>query len=188
MNNELYEQTCLELDLPLEEAGGLFSLAKRFFAGYDGSVADEIRHDMQNLRSEEQRQELLRMLDMLIEEGDIVIQRGAGRHLLGAVIGAAGLGVAVGALTGKLGTAAKLAGWLPLGGPGGMVNTELVDNAMSIGGLFLRGASGLALGFVVVRILVNLIRLVNLRNGTIEDYVRTLRTLRAEVSAVKLKM
>ena len=176
----LYEDTCLELGLePLDEAGGFFSVIKRYFAGSDMHAVEEVRQELaRGFATEQEKRAMLNFIDNLIEEAEGVVEKGVKGHALGAAAGAGGLAIAGGLLTGKVATAVKVGSFFVPGGGSMTVSTAFVDHALMLAGFALAAVGTTALAVALVS---NLTKLIALKRGTVQEYLDVLRLLRLEV-------
>jgi hypothetical protein len=186
MCDVLYEDACFELGLePLDEAGGFFSVIKRYFAGSDMSALDAVRAELaEGLETTKDKRMLLAFVDNLIEEAEGTIEKGVSGHAIGAVFAAGGLAIAGGLLTGKIATAVKVGSFFTPGGGSASVSTAFIDHAMTLAG-FIMAAAGTAAS--VVSLISNLTKLIALKRGTVQEYLEVLRTLRVEVERAKVR-
>lgn len=176
----LYEDTCLELGLePLDEAGGFFSVIKRYFAGSDMHAVEEVRQELaRGFATEQEKRAMLNFIDNLIEEAESVVEKGVKGHALGAAAGAGGLAIAGGLLTGKVATAVKVGSFFVPGGGSMTVSTAFVDHALMLAGFALAAVGTTASAVALVS---NLTKLIALKRGTVQEYLDVLRPLRLEV-------
>lgn len=182
----LYEEvTCAELELePLDEAGGFFSVIKRYFTGSDMRAVEEVRHELAHgFATEREKRLALNFVDNLIEEAESVLEKGVKGHAIGAVASAGGVAVAGGLVVGKLATAVKIGSFFVPGGGSMTVSTALVDHIMTLAG-FMLAAAGTATA--VVSLVSNVTKLIALKRGTIHEYLQVLHAVRKEVERAKV--
>lgn len=181
----LYEGECFELGLePLDEAGGLFSVLKRYFVGSDMGVVEEARREIaRGFATAQEKRAMLGFLDNLIEEAEGTIEKGVRGHAISAAASTAGLAVAGGLIVGKVATAIKVGSFFTPGSGSATVSTALVDHALTLAGLALAavGTAGM-----LVSLVSNLAKLIALKRGTVQEYLAVLRPLRAQVAAARV--
>ena len=170
----------------MQEAGGFISWFKRSLTGVDNSVADEIRADLASLRTERDRQTLLRFIDRLISEVSEYLQRGnIGQGIrtgASALIAIPLMKDLVKSLTpdGRKNVVAHMA---DIADSREQNLTASQHQRMANGRTLVVGAVGL---YATYRLAANIFRIINRSNGSAQEYMDALIQLRAEVAAAPL--
>lgn len=204
MDNELHEDICFELDLdPLTEDGFL-SAMKRFIF-FDQSALDEIRAALSEVRTEYDRQRLLRAIDGFLDEarkmkksgffGDALsgmftaLMAGWAGSAIGWAVGmsrkvtAPEAGAAKQAMRGLANAGRGLLGRAKADYAAADIASAQAALASDMAGAAFKTTAKVA---AAIAALVIVLRMVNRNGDRIDDYINALSALRSEVESMKL--
>ena len=166
----------------LLEAGGVLSWLRRMFTNVDPEIEDQLRADLSQIGSEEDRSKLLQEIDFFLKEAQKSKSDGVVGDFLSSIPMAAGLGIVgrhVGMQSGMTaplpppGKVTRLTNWLMRRDP---QTTHAKGVAKQYGKYAFVGAAAIA----------TVLKLVNRYDGTLDDYIGALESLRAEVEAKEI--
>ena len=173
-------QEMVETEL-LGESINFVSWIKRTITGVDESLVDEMRTALDEMRTTEQRNELLQTIDSLLKEATVLQGRGMGKLALSAIGGAT-----LTNMSGLVGGAAAIPGTLLGSMLGGLTGVGIKQGTKLGASLSFKAGKYGAMAFGAMAVLKALGTIYVQKSGTLDEYVGALKALRVEVENKQL--